>query len=88
MSKRNFADRIKGLDLGQAGRSTVIITVLTRRIRDKRSQSQKRRRCDNGNLEKSDVLYRWREVVPREAEKGKETEPLEDINPSNTLTLA
>lgn len=74
MSKRNFADRIKGLDLGHAGRSTVIVTVLTRGIRDKRSQRQKRRGCDNGNLEKSDVLYRWREVVPREAEKGKETD--------------
>ena len=76
--------------LGHAGRSTVIITVLTRGIRDKRSQSQKRRECDNGSLEKSDVLYRWREVGPRKAEKGKETdlEPREDINLSNTLTSA
>lgn len=78
--------------LGRAGRSTVIITVLTRGIRDKRSQSKKGRGCDNGSLEKRDVLYGWRQVVPEKLKKARKqiypSEPLEDINPSNTLTLA
>ena len=71
MSKRNFTDVIKlriliwEIILSHAGGTTVIITVLIRGVRGKRSQSQKRRGCDDGSWEESDVLYRWREVTPR-----------------------